>query len=73
MVIIFTSSLLRRDRVEYKVVVLPLPVGPEMKIMPYGLPIPFRSRDILACVKPSLSRSVSALLRSRIRSTTFSP
>ncbi len=69
----FRSMVLSCCRRAYRVVVLPLPVGPTTRKSPYG----FRSMDIsdimICCGIYKESRDRSPLRGSRIRSSTFSP
>ena len=67
---VFLSSL-RSD--EYKVVVLPEPVGPVTSTMPWGESMILRQTSSVSEWKPRLSSSTLMLLVSRIRMTVFSP
>src|SRR5438132_5586384 len=69
----FLSVVLILCSVEYRVVVLPLPVGPLTRIMPYGLSDMASHISNVAGVKPSLANPSRVLLWSRMRITTFSP
>ena len=68
-----TPSWFKWPRMEYSVVVLPEPVGPVTSMMPSG-------RDSISCIvlswssdKPRPSSGTMPRLRSKIRSTKFSP
>jgi hypothetical protein len=58
---------------EYSVVVLPLPVGPVARMMPWGRATMSVTRGRSTGEKPRLARLCTAELRSRMRITTFSP
>ena len=72
MVMMDASDLFKRFRMVYRVVVLPEPVGPLARIMPYGLEMARSTRFKLASLKP---RSVSSKVwvAARTRRTAFSP
>ena len=72
-VAIFTPGLFNRFRQVYKDTVLPEPVGPVTRIMPYGRPIACNSRSFSSGSYPKASMPSFALLGSRIRITIFSP
>ena len=57
----------------YKVVLLPEPVGPVTKIMPWGLLIKSENKARFSAVIPKSSRFKRALFLSSKRSTTRSP
>ena len=67
------SSAFRRWSAEYKVVVLPEPVGPVIRIMPWLAADNATSRSMMSGRKPSASSGTSAERLSRMRRTTFSP
>ena len=72
-VMMLVSPLLIFDSAEYSVVVLPEPVGPVTRTMPYGFEIASISSRSARGSIPNFSRSRVRLPLSRIRSTTFSP
>ena len=75
-VVIFTSSLFKDLRIVYRVVVLPEPVGPEVKIIPLG----HCTISWIFCTSDSSAPGITILLPeafkltagARIRITTFS-
>ena len=72
-VMILTDSRFRYWRIEYKVVVLPLPVGPVTRIRPSGRStMRFRAARS-ASPRPSWSRATIPFCRSSTRRTIFSP
>jgi hypothetical protein len=68
-----TPSELMWFRIEYSVVVLPLPVGPVTMMMPSGRAIMRFRRSSCDSSMLSLSSGTMPFCRSRMRSTTFSP
>src|SRR6267143_1841770 len=72
-VITLMPSELMWLRIEYSVVVLPLPVGPVTRMMPSGRAIMRLSSSSCVSSRPSLSSGTMPFCRSRIRSTRFSP
>src|SRR5438445_10997496 len=72
-VTMFLSVVLILYSVEYRVVVLPLPVGPLTRIIPYGLSAIASHSSNVAGVKPSLPSPSLVLDWSKMRITTFSP
>ena len=73
MVMIFVSISLSSLRAEYNVVVLPLPVGPVTKTIPFGVCKHCRKRESVFASNPILFKSNCTTVRSRIRMTTDSP
>ena len=73
MVLTFTSSVATRRKVEYKVVVLPEPVGPVTRMIPCGLCTRLSQRSASCGVNPSAARSLMAVSGSKMRITSFSP
>src|SRR5574344_346964 len=75
-VVIFTSSLFKLFNTEYNVVVLPDPVGPDVKIIPFGQDIIFLIFSISSFEAPTSLISLSLLLKltagANILITTFS-
>ncbi len=72
-VMMLTDSVLMWFSTEYRVVVLPLPVGPVTSTMPSGLAMIILSRLSAASSRPSPSSDTMPFCRSRMRSTRFSP
>ena len=70
---ILTLSLLIWEMIEYKVVVLPLPVGPVTISTPVGLEVMSLSIRKARSLSPSLSMRAILRWRSKIRKTKFSP
>ena len=68
-----TSGVASVFIVEYSVVVLPEPVGPVTRMMPYGSWIILSQRSRSSPVKPSSCRSRTSTSGVKIRMTTFSP
>ncbi len=73
MVMIFTSGELTVFKNAYRVVVLPEPVGPVVKIMPVGRESSFFISSRRSSRKPKSSRFKEMVLGFNTRSTTFSP
>ncbi len=73
MVQTFTSGVARVLSVEYKVVVLPEPVGPVTSTMPFGLTVISSQRFLSSSEKPSSLKSRTSTSGSKIRITSFSP
>ncbi len=71
-VIILSSSLLILFKIEYKVVVLPEPVGPVIITMPLGWEISFLKTSIISSRMPSFSISIK-FFGSKILKTMASP
>ncbi len=69
----FFSRALSVASAAYSVVVLPLPVGPQVRISPCGLRSSALNRSSTVGSNPSLLRSSRACDLSRMRMTTFSP
>ncbi len=68
-----TAGVASCFKVEYSVVVLPEPVGPVTRMMPFGLPdIPFQ-RDSSSTLKPRSVKLRTSTSGSKIRITSFSP
>jgi hypothetical protein len=67
-----TSGVARFFSVEYRVTVLPLPVGPVTRMMPLGWADISSMRRLLAA-KPSSEKSRTSTSGSKIRITSFSP
>ena len=72
-VMMLIPSWSRWARIEYRVVVLPLPVGPVTRITPSGRSIIRRSAASAWADMPSSPRATIPRLRSSTRSTMFSP
>ena len=72
----FTSSLFKFFKIEYKVVVLPLPVGPEANIIPFGEAIILYNSSISCSLAPIsdifLSSEEIAAAGTKTRITIFS-
>ncbi len=72
-VTIFLSGLSTNFNIEYKVVVLPLPVGPQTSNIPCGRCEIFFSLETVPSLKPNFSISSVAWYLSSMRIATFSP
>ena len=72
-VLIFTPGLLRSLNIEYKVVDLPLPVGPTTITIPYGDLDIFFIKLNSSCSVINFERLSTELSLSSALSTTFSP
>ena len=72
-VMMLTDSVFRNCKIEYKVVVLPLPVGPVTRMRPSGRATMRFSAARCAWARPSCSMATMPLCRSRTRRTMFSP
>ncbi len=73
MVHTLTSGVASCFRVEYSVVVLPEPVGPVTRMMPFGLPVICVQRVLSSSLKPSSPKSRTSTSGSKMRITSFSP
>ena len=72
-VMMFVSVVFSREIDEYRVFVLPLPVGPVTSTMPQGFWIAASKRDSGSGSNPSFVMSSMSLSRSSRRMTIFSP
>ena len=72
-VISLSLILLSSVNDEYRVVVLPLPVGPVTSTIPLGRSMAARNFDIMSSSMPTFSRLRLTTLRSSTRMTTHSP
>ncbi len=68
-----TSEEFTRDKIEYKVVVLPEPVGPETNTIPFGCEIACSSTAKSRAEKPRVSNFTNVFDLSKRRITTRSP